>query len=59
MPNVAGFAASILGMFQILAGVAGAAATSYFYNGSNLSLLAVVVSRCVATVLVYLAGRQD
>ena len=59
LPNVAGFAASILGTFQILAGVAGAAVTSFFYDGSNISLLAVVVTGSIAAVLVYPAGCRE
>ena len=57
LPNVAGFAASILGTFQIFMSVIGAGITSLFYSGSNVSLLSVVTAGSIITACVYFAGR--
>lgn len=59
LPEVAGFAASILGTFQVFAGALGAAATSMFYDGSPDSVLGVVVTGCVAAVLIFFAALRS
>ena len=59
LPSVAGFAASILGTFQILVSVVGASVTGFFYDGTNISVLAVVITGSVVTSLVYFAGRSS
>ncbi|MEM9334151.1 MAG: MFS transporter [Pseudomonadota bacterium] len=53
LPEVAGFAASILGTFQILMSVIGAGIASAFFDGRNTSLLSVVIAGAAAVVLTY------
>ena len=57
LPNIAGFASSLLGTMQILVAVAGAAVTGFFYDGTAASLLAVVTAGCVAAVAAYFFGK--
>ncbi len=58
LPAVAGFAASVLGTFQILVSVLGAVLTGLYYDATNVSLLGVVTIGSTAACLVYLGGKS-